>query len=65
MKFQHGTTVQFGAICKEIFYYICNSAARECIVKKAKYFEVMLNIFEFSWVRETADSPLVYKNKFS
>ena len=23
---------------------------------KAKYFEVMLNIFEFSWVREIAES---------
>ena len=31
-------------------------ACRWFIVKKAKYFEVMLNIFEFSWVGENVQS---------
>ena len=32
------------------------SACRWCIVKKIKYFEVILNIFEFFWVGEIVGS---------
>ena len=40
-------------------------ASRWCIVKKLKYFEVMLNIFEFSLVREILASWLVYAKELS
>ena len=40
-----------------------NSACRWFIDKKAKIFEVMLNIFEFSRVWENVESWLVYANK--
>ena len=33
------------------------------LLKKLKYFEVMLNIFEFSPVWENVESWLVYANK--
>ena len=33
------------------------------LLKKLKYFEVMLNIFEFSRVWENVESWLVYANK--
>ena len=33
------------------------------LLKKLKYFEVMLNIFEFSWVWKSVESWLVYANK--
>ena len=35
------------------------------LLKILKYFEVMLNIFEFSHVKEFVESSLVYANKFS
>ena len=40
-----------------------DSACRWFIVKKLKYFEVMLNIFEFSRAWENVESWLVYANK--
>ena len=40
-----------------------DSACRWFIVKKLKYFEVMLNIFEFSLVWENVESWLVPANK--
>ena len=40
-----------------------DSACRWFIVKKAKYFEVMLNILEFSRVWDNVESWLVYANK--
>ena len=42
---------------------MCDSAGRWFIFKKLKYFEVMLNIFEFSRVWENVKSWLVYANK--
>ena len=33
------------------------------LLKKLKYFEVMLNVFEFSRVKENGESCLVYANK--
>ena len=35
------------------------------LLKMLKYFEVMLNIFEFSHLKEILESSLVYVNKFS
>ena len=35
------------------------------LLKMLKYFEVMLNIFEFSHIVEIGESWLVYVNKFS
>ena len=40
-----------------------DSACRWLIVKTLKYFEVMLNIFEFLRVWENGKSWLVYANK--
>ena len=34
------------------------------LLKNVKYFEVMLNIFEFSWVWGIVESWLVYGNQF-
>ena len=45
--------------------YMCYSACRWLIVKNAKIFYVMLKIVEFSHVKETVESLLVYVNKFS
>ena len=35
------------------------------LLKMLKYFEVMLNIFEFSHLKEIPESSLVHVNKFS
>ena len=35
------------------------------LLKMLKYFEVMLEIFEFSHMKEIVESWLVYANKFS
>ena len=59
----HGTIIRTGITCKKILCYRCNSACRWFIVKKLKYFEVMLNIFEFSLVWRNVVSWLVYANK--
>ena len=47
---EHGTIIQAGITCKKTFCYMRDSACRWFIVKKAKIFEVMLNISEFSRV---------------
>ena len=59
----HGTIVWTGIICKKIPCYLGDSACGWFIVKKVKYFEVTLNIFEFSRVWENVESWLVYANK--
>ena len=59
----HGTIIRTGITCKKILWYRCDSACRWFIVKKLKYFEVMLNIFEFSLVWRNVVSWLVYANK--
>ena len=41
---------------KKVPCYMRRSACRWFIAKKLKYFEVMLNIFEFLWMRENAES---------
>ena len=37
----------------------------DLLLKMVKYFEVMLNIFEFSYMKEIIESWLVCINKFS
>ena len=45
--YDHGTIIRTGITCKKIPSYMRDSA---CRWKKLKYFEVMLNIYEFSRV---------------
>ena len=52
-----------GVTYKKIPGYIHDSACRLCIVKKLKYFEFVLNIFEFLLVWENAKSWLVNASK--
>ena len=61
----HGTIIWMGKTCKKVFCYMRDSTCRWLIVENVKYFEVMLNIFEFSQVKEIDKSWLVYVNKFS
>ena len=59
-KIHHGTIIRKGIPCKKIPCYMRKLACRWFIVKKLKYFEVMLNIFEFLRVRENV--KFVYAN---
>ena len=53
----HGTITRTWITCKKIPCYMGHSACRWFIVKKKlKYFEVMLNIFEFSQVWENVQT---------
>ena len=52
----HGTIIRIGKTCKKIRSYMRDSASRWLIAENAKYFEVMLNIFKFSHVKEIAES---------
>ena len=60
----HGTIILTGITCKKIGCYMRDSASN-LLLKILKYFEVRLNIFEFSHVNEIVKSWLVYENKFS
>ena len=55
-KYNHGTIMQTEITCKKISCYIHNQRAGGLLLKVLKYFEVMLNIFEFSQVKEIAES---------
>ena len=50
---------------RKSFVICATQLARGLLFKMLKYFEVMLNIFEFSHVNETVESWLVNINKFS
>ena len=52
----HGTVTRTWITGKKISYYIGDSACRWLIFKMLKYFEIMLNIFEFSRVKENVES---------
>ena len=52
----HGTIIRIGITCKKMFCYTCDSTCRWLLQKMLKYFEVMLNIFEFSHVKQIAES---------
>ena len=49
---KHGIIIRAGITCKKTPCYKRNSACRWCIVKKAKIFVVMLNIFILAGVRK-------------
>ena len=49
-KSYHGTVIRTGITCQEIASYMGDSVAGGLLLKRLKYFEVMLNIFEFSRV---------------
>ena len=63
----HGTIIRTGITCNKISCYMHDSACTWLIVENGmlKYFKVMLNIFEFSHVKEIVESWLVYAKKFS
>ena len=56
----HGTIIWTGKTCKKISSCMRDSPCRWHILKLLKYFEDMLQIFEFSHVKETVESCLVY-----
>ena len=58
----HGTTAWTGTTCNKIFDLFATQPASGLLLKILKYFRAMLNIFEFSHVKE---NWLVYVNKFS
>ena len=54
---KHGTIIRTGTTCKKIPCYMREGAlAGGLLLKMLKYFEVMLNIFEFSHVKEITES---------
>ena len=48
----HGTIIPTGITCKKIPCYMRDSARRWLLLKILKYFEVMLNIFEFPHMKK-------------
>ena len=46
----HGTIIRTGITCKKTLVICATQLAGGLLLKKLKYFEVMLNIFEFSRV---------------
>ena len=59
----YGTIIPTGITCKKIPCYCLTQLAGGLLLKKLKYFEVMLNIFDLSRVWEKIESCLVYANK--
>ena len=62
-QFEHGTIIPTRITCKKIPCYMRDSTCKWLIVKKLKYFEVMLNMFKLLRVWENVESWLVYSNK--
>ena len=59
----HGTIIGTGITCNKMSCYMHDSACRWLIFDNFwYYFNVMLNIFEFSHVKEILESWLVYVN---
>ena len=48
--YKYGTIIRTGITFKKVLCYMRDSAYKWFIVRKAKYFEVILNIFQFSQV---------------
>ena len=44
----HGTIIETRTTCKKNLCYMLDAACRWLLLKKLKYFDVILNIFEFS-----------------
>ena len=47
---------------RKCFVICANQLADDLLLKMLKYFEVMLNIFEFSHLKEIVESSLDYVN---
>ena len=60
----HGSIIQAGIRCKTKSCYMSDSVAGGLLLKILKYFQVMLNIFEFFYVKEIIEPWLVYVKKF-
>ena len=52
----HGTIIRTGITCKKIPVICATQLAGGSLLKMLKYFEVILNIFEFSHVKEIVES---------
>ena len=61
---KHGTIIPTGIALRKSLVICATQLSSGLLLKKLKYFEVMLNNFEFSRVRENLESWLVYANKF-
>ena len=59
----HETIIRTGITCKKILVVCATQLAGGLLLKKLKYCEVMLNIFEFSRVWENVESWSVHENK--
>ena len=59
----HKTIILTGITYKKSLAVSVAQLAGGLLLKKLKYFEVMLNIFELSRVSENVESWLVYANK--
>ena len=49
-NFEHGTVIRTGITCRKSHVICATQLAGDALLKKLKYFEVILNIFEFSRV---------------
>ena len=59
----HETIIRTGITCKKILVICATQLAGGLLLKKLKYPEVILNIFEFSRVWENVESWSVHVNK--
>ena len=55
-KPKHEITIQRGITCMKSFVICASQLGTGVLLKKLKYFEVMLNIFEFSSLQEMEES---------
>ena len=56
LRSNHGTIIRTGITCKKSLVICATQLAGSLLLKMLKYFEIMLNIFEFSHVKEIAES---------
>ena len=59
------TIIRIGKYVRKSLAMCATQLADSVLIKKLKYFEVMLKIVDFSWMWEIVESWLVYANKFS
>ena len=60
----HGTIIQTGITCEEITWLCATQLVGSLLLNMLKYFEVVLNIFEYSHLKKIVESWLVYANQF-
>ena len=63
--FNHENIIRTGTTCKKTRCYMRDSSCRWLIVENAKIFRNYINIFEFFYVKEIAESWLLYEDQFS